>query len=736
MKVRSHLVLTVAAAMLPLIVFSAIGLRMLLDAEREAALNRVRETVRATALLVDRELTNAQAALNVLGTSYLLKTGNFEAFHAQVQRTNVNRGTWTVLFAPDGQQLFNTLVPYGTSLPKVRNAQSGPLALEGQTIHVTGLVSGLVRKDWLVALEVPVYIDGERRYVLSQGFSPEYFVEILTRQGKPEGWISAIIDKEGINIARSQRARDYIGKRTVPELIADRRERTEGLIQARSLDGIDVYAVHARSEFSGWTVAVGVPREEIERAARSAVLVVALGLLTALICATLTAVLFGRRLVQAMQDAERSAVALGRGMEPRPIRSGVAEVDRLHAVLGQTGAMLSRERQSRQQAEAERTRLLVSEQEARRVADAQNRAKDEFLAMLGHELRNPLAAISGAFSVMELSRNRPDALAQAQAIGKRQVGHLSRIVDDLLDIGRIMAGKIQLKRQPVELSEFVGRCMEARRNGHGSRHAWTLQAEVSWTEADPTRLEQILGNVLGNAEKYTPEGGSIVVRVHEQDGEAVVQVQDNGIGIAPELMATIFDTFVQGPTSIDRSQGGLGLGLALVRQLMQLHGGSVQVESAGANAGSTFTLRFPRCMPPEQSLQVEPALPERIPAREVAVIEDNDDGRLMLQMTLELQGLIVKSYPNGEEALAEMARRPPGIAIIDIGLPGMDGYEIACRLKQNPETSTIRLVALTGYGLEQDRQAALNAGFDVHLSKPYTAAQLLAAMTPEMKRAS
>lgn len=711
--------------MVPLIVFSAIGLSMLLEAERQAALTGVREALRATALLVDQELSNAQATLRVLGTSESLKNGDVESFYHRAKVASENPDTWVVLFDRDGRQLVNTLVPFGTPLPRRQNPENGLEIMRTQKPRVTDLVNGPVRKNWLVALDVPVPLEEGQRYILSQGFVPDYFNRVLQQHTVPPSWIIGIIDRKGITIARSRNAAQYIGKETVPALSSEKRKASEGILRTTSLDGVDIYAVFTTSALSGWTVAIGVPRAEIEKTARQAVLVTALGLLIALVCAAAAAIVFGRRLAKSILVAERSALALGRGMKPQPKQTGVAEVDRLHGALAEAGAMLDQERTSRQLVEAERTRLLVSEQEARRLADAQNKSKDEFLAMLGHELRNPLAAIAGAFSVMEAPAARPEQIARAQVIGKRQVNHLSRIVDDLLDVGRIMAGKVLLKKQTLNLAEMVRRCVDSCRTLHDQRHEWDVQVEDVWIDADPTRLQQVIGNLLTNAQKYTPGGGRITVLVRGEGPDAVVEVHDTGIGIEPDLLPRIFDAFVQGPTSIDRAQGGLGLGLPLVRQLMALHGGSVTADSAGPGMGSTFKLRLPRVPAPEQFAQTEGLAIPGSQAKRVLIVEDNDDGRNMLATALQLKGFKVRSCGNGLEALEHVAAELPDIAIIDIGLPGISGYEIAERLHADPATTRIRLIALTGYGLEQDRQRAMAAGFMMHLTKPYVMEQLL-----------
>ena len=295
-----------------------------------------------------------------------------------------------------------------------------------------------------------------------------------------------------------------------------------------------------------------------------------------------------------IDSAADSAAALGRGEMPRAYASGVLEFDRLHTALDAAGLLLQEERQSRERVEREREQLFVSEQEARRMAEEQNRAKDEFLAMLSHELRNPLAAISNSIALLEHPAVPAQTAERARVIIKRQSRHLARIVDDLLDLGRLMNGKVSLMRHRLDLAEAVSDCVQSlQTTGRVEQHRIDVHAVPSSIEADPTRIEQIISNLIGNALKYTPAGGSIAVDVVNAGNAAVLTVSDNGVGMPPELVERVFDVFVQGSGSLDRAQGGLGIGLALVRQLVRLHGGEVSAASPGPGKGSTFVVRLP-----------------------------------------------------------------------------------------------------------------------------------------------
>lgn len=373
---------------------------------------------------------------------------------------------------------------------------------------------------------------------------------------------------------------------------------------------------------------------------------------------------------------------------------------------------------------------LTREMEERQAAERKNHAKDEFLAMLGHELRNPLSAISSAASLIGLAGAGPDVISRAKMIIQRQSQHLSRIVDDLLDLSRAMSGKILLARQPLEMSALVSACLDTFK-ATGRTGNYTIETDMSagWVDGDPTRLEQIATNLIDNALKYTPHGGSIhiAMRDDEANNQVMLTVRDTGVGIAPDLLPHVFDVFVQGSITIDRSQGGLGIGLALVRRLVELHGGSVSADSAGAGEGSTFTIRLPRTTAKPASVpQSAQGLDASKPT--VLLIEDNEDGREMMATMLDAYGYSVQQAADGVQGVQMAHAGAPDVALVDIGLPGIDGYEVARRLRGSDTTRRIRLIALTGYGLADDQRRVLEAGFDVHLVKPVDINHLLAAI--------
>jgi signal transduction histidine kinase len=361
----------------------------------------------------------------------------------------------------------------------------------------------------------------------------------------------------------------------------------------------------------------------------------------------------------------------------------------------------------------------------RKAAENANRAKDEFLAMLGHELRNPLSPIVTALQLMKLQG--PDESERARAVIERQVTHLTRLVDDLLDVSRIARGKVELKADLIEISEVVAKAIEMASPLLEQRNH-TLAVEVPrrglLVDADITRLSQVISNLLTNAAKYTPSGGHITIRGEAIDNDVILRVRDTGIGITPDVLPHIFDLFVQERQAIDRAQGGLGIGLTIVRNLVERHGGTIQVKSDGPGRGSEFTIRLPRATWAEQNESIPPALEmdrlagPKAGAPRVLIVDDNEDGAEMLSIVLSQKGYDTRVAYDAPGALKIAETFTPATAFIDIGLPVMDGYELAARLRAMPSLAGIRLIALTGYGQEADRRRGREAGFDEHLVKP------------------
>jgi signal transduction histidine kinase/CheY-like chemotaxis protein len=377
-----------------------------------------------------------------------------------------------------------------------------------------------------------------------------------------------------------------------------------------------------------------------------------------------------------------------------------------------------------ERARTEAARRRDEEELARRAnaLAARDREKDEFLAMLAHELRNPLAPIITAVQVLQ-ARGSPDPLAKRQrAVIDRQARHMARLLDDLLDVSRISRNKIELRRQTLDFGAAAEQAVEAARALIEERrhelHA-SIPSEPLFVTADPTRLNQVIGNLLTNAAKYTEPGGRIEVSVDREERAAVLRVADSGVGIAPEFLPRVFELFAQADRSVSRPEVGLGIGLTMVQRLVHLHGGTVEVRSEGLGRGSEFTVRWP----------LAAAVPEDVDAgagetiasivsRRLLIVDDNRDAAETLCDLATLWGHDVRTAHDGPSALEAAAAAPPEVILLDISMPGMSGYEVARRIRSTPELAGVTLIALTGYGQEQDRQRTLEAGFDHHLTKP------------------
>ena len=360
-----------------------------------------------------------------------------------------------------------------------------------------------------------------------------------------------------------------------------------------------------------------------------------------------------------------------------------------------------------------------------------SRRKDELLSMLAHELRNPLAPIRNALHVLRLqSQGESEVCERAREMMERQVQLLARIVDDLLDVAQINSGRVVLRSERLDLARVVRQSVEDRRSfleNAGLALELDLPQTPVWISGDALRLAQVLGNLLDNAGKFTPSGGRVSVRLATDDATrtAAVTLIDTGVGIEAEVLPHIFDVFTQGRQSLDRSQGGLGLGLSVARGLLDLHGGAIQASSEGPGRGAAFTCELPwEAEPPALAEGGTLGTAGRQPLR-VLVVEDNRDAAESLRMLLELFGYGVTLAHTGPDGVAAARALRPDVVLCDIGLPGMDGFTVADTLRKSPETATTRLIAVTGYGEEEDRRRALAAGFDVHLVKPVDPQTLL-----------
>jgi PAS domain S-box-containing protein len=381
--------------------------------------------------------------------------------------------------------------------------------------------------------------------------------------------------------------------------------------------------------------------------------------------------------------------------------------------------------------DTEHRTLIVTDMSTLAKVQRESQSKDEFLAMLAHELRNPLAPIRTGLQVLRLSPGE-EAVERVHEMMERQLSQMVRLIDDLLDVSRVSRGKIGLKKELIDLKTVIGLAVETSLPLiEAGRHdlALRIPPEPLPVEADPTRLAQVFSNLLNNAAKYTPDGGRLQVTALRDQNQVHVRVQDNGVGIAREMLPEVFEMFSQVGRNLDRAQGGLGIGLTLVRRLTEMHGGSVKAESLGTGTGSTFTVRLPlaRARPTmarrksnRDPMPIEPAKQ----GLRVLVVDDNLDGADMLSTLIEMHGHETELAYNGPEALEKLAAFEPQVVFLDIGLPGLDGYEVARRMRAQECGRRATLVSLTGWGSNDDKKRSREAGFDLHLTKPVNAVEI------------
>jgi signal transduction histidine kinase/ActR/RegA family two-component response regulator len=555
---------------------------------------------------------------------------------------------------------------------------------------------------------MPVVRDGEMRYVLEFVLEPVALAKLMKAQGYAGTWYVGLADRNGRFLTRLPLPPS--GDRVSADFQAAIRRTPEGWFRGRTLEGRDTYTAHKTSELTGWTVGVAIPSGELNAVAYRASAYLALGTLVSLLAALAFAFWLSRYMAKPIAMLATAARRIGR--EPQPealtaVRSDprVKEVFEVACALEDAAALLQ-----------EREALRQREQHALLAAD---KAKDEFLAMLGHELRNPLSSIVASAHVLRLSKPGAAAALQAHEVIERQAQQMARLVEDLLDVSRMAMGKVTLHREKLDLAALAERVLTTWQQTRRSRAART-QRDLSsaWVQADRVRVEQILLNLLDNAEKFSSGNERIYVRVCVEGAIAILQVRDAGQGITPEELPHIFKMFVQGPQSFHRPQGGIGLGLTLVQRLTEMHGGEVAVFSAGRGQGASFSIRLPAIAAAPGPASVEESASVRPQGRRILLVEDNEDGRRMMETMLTLEGHTVRTASTGEEAVRVALDWRPDVALVDIGLPDIDGHEVARRLRAQLPDHSPKLVAISGFGQPGDLHNAYEAGFDLHLTKP------------------
>jgi signal transduction histidine kinase/ActR/RegA family two-component response regulator len=732
---RRRLFILGCAGIVPLALMAALSLDALQAPQREQARVVGRELARSVANAVDAEVSSAVEVLETLATTPTLDLDDLRGFRERAERVLATQPDWAaiVLSAPDGASLIDTRIGDGTvPLPLVdvasfeRVAQTGAAAIG----NLTGTPDG----HWFFPVRVPVERDGGLRFVLSAVVTPEAVRNVLTRQDLPADWVISIVDANNRRIARSRAHENNLGGRlsdSGQQVLDSGRER-DGFGISVTLEGERIYTPYSRLA-NGWTAVLGFPTSVADAAASRALTTYGGGVLLSITIAVLGSLWIARTITQPMADLRRAAEALGRRTTPPRVETSIQEIRDVAAALHAAAEDLHRSAREREQ-------LLHNERLARAAAEAADRAKDEFMAVLSHELRTPLNAVQGWANMLASGRISDPATAErALSAIVRNADVQIHLIDELLDLSRIASGKLRLEIGRVDLRQVVQEAIDAvRPAADGKRVAIepAFDPDAVLIEGDAGRLRQVVWNLLANAVKFTHDGGRIQAHVRGDGRQVRIMVRDTGEGIAPELLPYVFERFRQGDSSSTRSHGGLGLGLALVRHLVELHGGTVEAESGGRGQGATFTVVLPVTAPdafpagtaPVMRLSLESATAVRLDHVRAVVVDDDADGLELTEAILARAGAEVRTAATAAVALDLVRAWRPDVVVSDIEMPGEDGYSLLRRLRALPSGADgeTPAIALTAYGGPEDRERCLAAGFAMHVPKPADPGELTA----------
>jgi len=760
LKLRSHLLILVLGAVLPVLAFSAVMAVMFWRQQRDAFEKRYLERVRAMSIALDRELQGHIRMLQVLSQSDYLAAGDMRGFYEQARRVQAQQSDWSTVALMDvtGVPVFNLRRPFGAPLPvsALDAALLARVATSGRPA-VSPLVKGSVTGVY-TAVIVPVTTRGASRLLLVAIDSVTWF-RFLSSIPVISGATMTLLDQNGIVIARTLNPDRWVGQRASPLLYAKSRETPEAAYRNIGLEGQWFYTAHSRSAISGWTVATGVPVADVERELRGSTIAMTTGAALMALLAVALALVFGRRIARPVSALAGAAAALERGEPPPPsTTSAIAEVaDVTHAFDAAAQRLRARETALRaSEAEsarlaAERARLLNNERAAREDAEMANRLKDEFLATLSHELRTPLTAVLGWARMLRSGHGDEKSLERGLASIERNATAQARLVDDLLDVSRIVSGKMRLDIRVVDLPAVVESAVEAVRPAASAKQIrlqTSLDPLAGPVVGDPDRLQQIVWNLVSNSVKFTPREGQVQVRLARSDAHVDIVVSDSGQGMAPDVVPHVFERFRQADSSSTRAHGGLGLGLALVKHLVELHGGSVAAQSAGPGQGATFAVRLPIRVDAKRTPAAD--VPRRDGEATAATVSPNgslEDVRLLFVDdevdTLELftqiladTGAAIFTATSVAEAMVQFEQRRPDVLICDIEMPGEDGYSLVRRVRglAADDGGAVPAVAVTAYGRAEDRLRLLAAGYDRYIAKPVEPSELVAVIVALAKR--
>jgi signal transduction histidine kinase/ActR/RegA family two-component response regulator len=726
---RRRLFLLAAAGIVPLVVMSGLGLYALAQQQRIQAERIGLELARALATAVDAELRNSISVVESLATTISLDANDLSSFQERAQRVLKTQPNWAAVFLanPSGKRLVDTRFRDGATLPPIAETASFDRVVRTRAPTVGNLAKG-PQGVFLFPARAPVVRNGELRYVLTALVKPEAILEVIKRQRLPEDWIISIFDANGLRVARSRAHNENLGGRASASLQAIMASGAEeGVGQTIDLEGRRNYASFSRLKDSGWSAAPGIPAAFVEGTAYRSLAIYGSGILLSIVLGTLGAIGVARSISRPIGGLRASAQALGRRETLKPLDTSIQEIRDVADAL----TIAAEERTS---GEAQREQLLRREQAARAGAEAANRSKDEFLAMLSHELRTPLNAIYGWSRMLLTGQIQSDKATPALEAIVRNANAQVQLVDDLLDVSRVITGKMRLDVRSVDLHPVIEAALDAVRPAAVAKELRlqsVLDPRAGPITGDPARLQQVMWNLLMNAVKFTPKGGRVQVHLQRINSHVEIVVSDTGQGIAPDVLPFVFDRFRQADSSSTRAHMGLGLGLALVKHLVELHGGSVAAQSPGEGQGATFIVKlpltiaeippglFPRLHPTAPTFQL-PAAVARLDGLRLLVVDDEVDALDLASEILTAAGATVRTCLSAPEALDLVKQWHPDVLVSDIEMPGEDGYSLIRKIRGLDVQSGARTpaVALTAYGRTEDRVRSLDAGYNMHVPKP------------------
>ena len=694
------------------------------------------ELARSVGNAVDIELDRAITVLQTLATTTTLDTGDLTTFRARADRVLAGQRWWAaiVLADPAGQRLVDTRLAAGAPMrPTLEPASFQRVVATGQP--AVGNLTQRPDEGWVFPVRVPIIRDGAVRYVLTALVKPETVHEVLLRQHVADDWVISIVDARGTRVARSRAHEENLGGQLSPSAAALlARGGQDGFDVTTALEGDRIYTPFSRLQPSGWAAVLGIPTSLAQAAARRSVTAYGAGVVLSIVLGTLGALAVARSITRPMQLLRAAAEATGRGETPSLPATPIAEIRDVGTALEAAAAQLQR-------VEREREALLRNERQAREAAEEANRVKDEFMAVLSHELRTPLNAVYGWARLLQNDQVRdPELIARAKDAIVRNADAQVRLIDELLDLARISTGKIQLNARAVEMIEVLTNAVDAVRPSADARRIaiqTVFDHRAGAVFGDAARLQQIVWNLLVNAVKFTGEGGSITLILERVEGQVRVIVRDTGQGIAPHLLPKVFDRFRQADSSSTRTYGGLGLGLALVKQLTELHGGAVEAHSDGEGRGATFVVLLPAAADdrvpaespaPPAVASVALANAVRLDGLRVLVTDNERDALVLTETILSSAGATVRTCESAADAFALLGDWRPDVLLSDIEMPGEDGYSLMRRIRAlaPDQGGNVPAIALSAYGRPHDRERAVSAGFNMHVPKPVDPGELTA----------